>query len=44
MYFNLKLIERKPKLWISATDHNFIANLLKNLHNYGNYANRDVMH
>lgn len=44
MYPYLKLIERKSKLWIFVTDYNFIANLLKNAHNYGNSANRDVMY
>ena len=44
MYSYLKLIERKSELWIFVTDYNFIANLLKNVHNYGNYANHDVMH
>jgi len=44
MYPYLKLIERKSKLWIFVTDYSFIANLLKNAHNYRNYANRDVMY
>lgn len=44
MYSYLKLIERKSKLWIFVTDYNFMANLLKNVHNYGNCANRDVTH
>ena len=34
MYPYLKLIERKSKLWIFVTDYSFIANLLKNAHNY----------
>ena len=44
MYSYLKLIERTSKLWIFVPDYNFIANLLKNAHNYGYYANRDVMY
>ena len=43
MYPYLKLIERKSNLWIFVTDYSFIANLLKNAHDYRNYANCDVM-